>query len=136
MRHQLLGKRAAVEGVALTRHDLFEAVCERRETKALAGMGRAAVDEKGLGEARLTSENRRIPLPGSVADVLQAHMKEYPPVAVTLPWEDPASPDRRTYRLVLTTSRLTPVNRSELDGRAWKRAIASLSESPRMNRMA
>lgn len=77
-----------------------------------------------------SDRDRRIPLPGSVADVLRTHMKEYPPVAVTLPWEDPASTDLRTYRLVLFTSRRTPINRTELDRRAWKRAVTAAGIVP------
>lgn len=68
--------------------------------------------------------------PGSVADVLGEHLKQYPPVAVTLPWEDPVSTDLRTYRLVFTTSRHTPVNRSDLDAKAWKRAVAAAGIVP------
>jgi hypothetical protein len=69
--------------------------------------------------------DRRIPLPGSVADVLRDHLKQYPPVEVTLPWEDPMGTDRRTYRLMFSTSRRTPVNRSELDAKAPTRPSPS-----------
>ena len=31
---------------------------------------------------------RRVPLPARVADAIQAHMGAFPPVPVTLPWED------------------------------------------------
>ena len=77
-----------------------------------------------------SDRDRRIPLPGSVADVLREHIKEYPPVEVTLPWEDPASGDLRAYRLILTTSRRTPINRSELDAKWWKPALRTAGIVP------
>lgn len=44
---------------------------------------------------------RSIPLPRSTAQELRGHMKAYPPVPVTLPWERPSG-ELRTYRLVFT----------------------------------
>ncbi|MFE9692738.1 tyrosine-type recombinase/integrase [Micromonospora sp. NPDC005806] len=49
-----------------------------------------------------TDRDRRVPLPGSVARALRDHLTRFPPVAVTLPWEDPASSERRTASLVFT----------------------------------
>jgi len=74
--------------------------------------------------------DRRVPLPGSVADVLRHHLKEYPPVAVTLPWEDPASEDLRTYRLVFVTGRRNAVNRSWFDAKVWHPAIRAAGITP------
>ena len=77
-----------------------------------------------------SDRDRRIPLPGSVADVLCAHLKQYPPVPVTLPWEDPASMETRTYRIVLTTSRRTPLNRSWFDEYMWRPALTAAGIEP------
>lgn len=77
-----------------------------------------------------TNRERRIPLPASVAGVLAAHLSAFPAVPVTLPWEDPFSADRRTYRLVLTTSRGTPLNRSRFDLQLWHPALRAAGIVP------
>jgi integrase len=60
-------------------------------------------------------KEHRPPLSPSLAGRLAAHMAEFPPVAVTLPWYDPDDKERHgkpvTVRLVLTTA----------DGGAWRR---------------
>jgi integrase len=38
--------------------------------------------------------------------------------------------DLRTYQLVFTTSRRTPINPSEFDAKAWKRAVAGAGIEP------
>src|SRR5438874_8251471 len=43
--------------------------------------------------------DRRIPLPSSVARVVRAHLAQYLPVPVTLPWEDAANGKPVTVRL-------------------------------------
>jgi integrase len=74
--------------------------------------------------------DRRIPLPGSVADVLRAHMKEYSPVSVTLPWEYPASEERVTARLLFTTTRKGALNRGWFDPKMWRPAVKAVGLVP------
>jgi integrase len=74
--------------------------------------------------------DRWIPLPGSVGRVLAAHIKEFPPVLVTLPWENPASTERVTARLVFTTTRRGALNRSYFDQKVWRPAVTSAGITP------
>jgi integrase len=73
---------------------------------------------------------RRVPLPGSVGKLLQAHLIEFPPRAVTLPWEDPSSGDPTTVRLVFTSPRGGAINRSTFDERSWHAALAAAAIVP------
>lgn len=66
---------------------------------------------------------RRVPLPGSVADVLRAHLKEFPPVAVTLPWEDPRRGDPVTVPLVFTTTYRQAMRQNVFAPTAWRPAL-------------
>ena len=50
---------------------------------------------------------RRVPLPDSVAHAVQAHVREFPPRAVVLPWEDPVHGREVTVPLLFTTQRQT-----------------------------
>jgi integrase len=68
-------------------------------------------------------KDRRIPLPGHVARVLQRYMADFAPVAVTLPWEKPVSTKLVTARLVLTTARGTAVHQSIFDVNHWHKAL-------------
>jgi integrase len=74
--------------------------------------------------------DRRIPLPGSVADALRAHIKECPPLSVTLPWEDPDSDERVTFRLLLTTTRRGALNRCWFDAKMWRPAVKAAGLVP------
>ncbi|AGP56956.1 hypothetical protein M271_27445 [Streptomyces rapamycinicus NRRL 5491] len=47
---------------------------------------------------------RDVSLPGPVADALREHMKRFPPVEITLPWEVFGSPPV-TKRLIITGPR-------------------------------
>jgi integrase len=75
-------------------------------------------------------KDRRVPLPDSVADRLRAHIDATPPVAVTLPWEDPAKPERVTADLVFTTTRRNAINRSGLNEDCWAPALRSAGITP------
>src|SRR5690606_25638608 len=66
---------------------------------------------------------RRVPMPRRVARALRAHMAQFPPVAVTLPWEDPARSERVTVSLLLTTGRRNAVTRPTFDARIWRPAL-------------
>lgn len=48
--------------------------------------------------------DRRVPLPDSVALVLRQHIEDCDPVALTLPWENPADDERVTVPLLFTTT--------------------------------
>ncbi|MFC0533131.1 tyrosine-type recombinase/integrase [Phytohabitans kaempferiae] len=74
--------------------------------------------------------DRRVPLPGSVADVLRLHMKQYPPLSVTLPWENPAGVERHTYRVIFSTTRRGALNRSWFDEKLWQPAVAAAGLVP------
>ena len=74
--------------------------------------------------------DRRVPLPDSVADVLRAHFNEFPPVKVTLPWEDPASDERVTVPLVFTTTRRNVIKRNTFDDKIWRPALVGAGLVP------
>jgi integrase len=73
---------------------------------------------------------RSVPLPASVGLRLRAHMKEWPPTSVTLPWEDPFSDKLVTVRLVFATARGGAVNRSNFDRQVWGRAVVGAGIEP------
>ena len=68
-------------------------------------------------------KERRVPLPDSVSRAVQQHLKDYPPVQVTLPWEDPVRGELVTLPLILTTTFKTPVKQHVFDAVAWHRAV-------------
>ncbi len=72
---------------------------------------------------------RDVPLPGPVADALRAHMKQFPPVEITLPWKVAGGP-LVTKRLIFTGPRGGHVWRTSLNEEAWKRALASAGVIP------
>ncbi|GIG03240.1 site-specific integrase [Catellatospora citrea] len=65
---------------------------------------------------------RRVPLPRRVAEALEKHMAEFPPVAITLPWEDPDKGKPVTARVIFTDGLRTAINRSTFDRKHWARA--------------
>lgn len=68
-------------------------------------------------------KERRVPLPASIGAVIQAY--DVAPVAVRLPWEDPASDELVTVPLVFTTPRRNAINRSDFNRKSWHRALAA-----------
>lgn len=72
---------------------------------------------------------RDVPLPGPVADALRAHMKEFPPVEITLPWKVADGPPV-TKRLIFTGPRGGHIWRTSLNEEAWKRALARRRGDP------
>lgn len=72
---------------------------------------------------------RDVPLPGPVADALRAHMKQFPPVEITLPWKAAGGP-LVTKRLIFTGPRGGHVWRTSLNEEAWKPALASAGVIP------
>ncbi|CAH9418640.1 Integrase [Streptomyces globisporus] len=72
---------------------------------------------------------RDVPLPGPVADALRAHMKQFPPVEITLPWKVAGGP-LVTKRLIFMGPRGSHVWRTSLNEEAWKPALASAGVIP------
>ncbi|WP_328866032.1 tyrosine-type recombinase/integrase [Streptomyces sp. NBC_00304] len=72
---------------------------------------------------------RDVPLPGPVADALRTHMKQFPPVEITLPWKVVGGP-LVTKRLIFTGPRGGHVWRTSLNEEAWKPALASAGVIP------
>lgn len=70
-------------------------------------------------------KERDVPLPGWVANALSAHIAAYPPVEVTLPWNEPDEPKRHgkpvTVPLLFTKSG-GALNRSTFNTTAWRAA--------------
>lgn len=66
---------------------------------------------------------RRVPIPRWLARSLREHVHRYPPVDITLPWEDPFSEELMTVRLVFTTGRGGAINRSTFDATSWHPAL-------------
>ncbi|MFB7514012.1 tyrosine-type recombinase/integrase [Streptomyces sp. NPDC056144] len=67
---------------------------------------------------------RDVPLPGPVADVLRAHMKQHPPVEITLPWRTTDGP-KVTRRLIFLAPGGNHVWRTSLNEEAWKPALVT-----------
>ncbi|MEU1773640.1 tyrosine-type recombinase/integrase [Streptomyces sp. NPDC012842] len=72
---------------------------------------------------------RDVPLPGPVAEALRAHMKQFPPVEITLPWKVAGGP-LVTKRLIFMGPRGGHVWRTSLNEEAWKPALASAGVIP------
>ncbi|MBB2941830.1 integrase [Actinoplanes lutulentus] len=69
------------------------------------------------------NKERRVPLAEAILDVLAQHIIDVPPLAVTLPWEDPASNKRVTATLLFTTTRKNAINRSDFNPDFWHPAV-------------
>ncbi|GAA0417328.1 hypothetical protein Aca07nite_07720 [Actinoplanes capillaceus] len=77
-----------------------------------------------------SDRDRRVPLPDSVAALLRAHFEEFPPVKMTLPWENPASNERVTVRLAFTTTRKSAINKNTFNAKSWHVALRSAGVTP------
>ncbi|MEU4691018.1 tyrosine-type recombinase/integrase [Actinoplanes sp. NPDC023714] len=81
-------------------------------------------------------KERQTLLPASVGREIQAHMAEFEPVPVTLPWEDPFRGEPTTVKLVFTTSRRGALNRTTFNRLCWHPALAAAGlEQTRANGM-
>jgi integrase len=81
-------------------------------------------------------KERRVPLPDTVADVVRVHVKEYPSVAVTLPWEDPAHGELVTVPLLFTTQHGTALRQQVAADQLWHPALRQAGLPPsRVNGM-
>ncbi|WP_019058202.1 tyrosine-type recombinase/integrase [Streptomyces prunicolor] len=75
-------------------------------------------------------KTRDVPIPGPVADALRAHMKQFPPVEVTLPWKTPDGP-KVTKRLVFMAPGGNHVWRTSLNEESWKPALVAAGVIPK-----
>lgn len=78
-----------------------------------------------------SDEERRTPLPVAVCGVMREYFEAFPPVSITLPWEDPLRGSPVTVRLVFTTPRGNAINRATFNDKAWHPAVtgAGLKQS-------
>jgi integrase len=77
-----------------------------------------------LAEPKTPHSDRTVPVTAAVADMLAAHLAEFPAREVEVEDRtDPRHPKRRVARLVFTTSRGEPVKRSTWSG-AWAPAAS------------
>ncbi|MEU0521599.1 site-specific integrase [Streptosporangium sp. NPDC006007] len=67
------------------------------------------------------NKTRSVPMPAEVAEYLQEHIKNHPPVDVTLPWRVPDG-EPRTYRLLFTRGTREALHRGSFNY-AWRGAI-------------
>ncbi|MEW2558269.1 tyrosine-type recombinase/integrase [Streptomyces griseorubiginosus] len=72
---------------------------------------------------------RDVPLPQHVSHALSAHMKEFPPVAVTLPWIKPDGP-KVTKRLIFTGQDGGACRRNDFNVHTWKPALVAAGVLP------
>lgn len=67
-------------------------------------------------------KERTVPLPDSVARVIEAHLKSFPARKVTLPWGDLDGPET-TAELIITSRESKPANRNYYNDFVWKPAL-------------
>ncbi|MYQ61827.1 MULTISPECIES: tyrosine-type recombinase/integrase [Streptomyces] len=68
-------------------------------------------------------KERDVPLAGQVADRLTAHIAEFPPTVVTLPWERTDGPLVTKRLLFVRPDGKGPVRRTDFNTRFWKPAL-------------
>ena len=76
---------------------------------------------------------RDVPLAPAVARSFRAHMEEFPPAAVTLPWLTPDGP-MVTKELLFTADEGGAVRRSDFNTYAWKPALVAAGVIPPQER--
>lgn len=75
------------------------------------------------------NKTRSVPLPGSVRDMLAAHLAEHPAKSVTLPWRT-VDGDPVSVPLVLVTRERTALNRNYFNTHVWKPALVKAGLEP------
>lgn len=65
---------------------------------------------------------RVVPLPDSIACAIRAHIEQFPPLAVTLPWQHPDG-ELVTARLLMWTREAAALNRHYFNHFLWKPAL-------------
>jgi len=81
------------------------------------------IDSKLVFGLPKNDKERTVPLPDSVARALKLHMEEFPPVVVTLPWEDPEAKKQATVPVIFTDSRFGGIHRCTFSQKHWNRAL-------------
>ncbi len=74
-------------------------------------------------------KERDIPLPDTVCATLQEHMREHPPVTVTLPWKTPAGKPE-TAQLLFTGRTGHAVTQNSWNASAWRPALQAAGIEP------
>jgi integrase len=67
-------------------------------------------------------KTREVPLPDSIARAIRAHIEQFPPLAVTLPWQQPDG-ELVTARLLVWTREAAALNRNYFNHFLWKPAL-------------
>jgi integrase len=88
----------------------------RRQVKVLP-------DNKTMFALPKGRKTRTVPLPQIVRDELAAHLRAFPAVAVTLPWQT-RDGESATARLVLTSRERRAMNRNFFNSGIWKPALS------------
>ncbi|MFI8535452.1 tyrosine-type recombinase/integrase [Streptomyces aquilus] len=72
-------------------------------------------------------KERTVPLSDGLLRLIDAHVSEFPPVTVTLPWQGPGNDNKptATVRLMVTTRFGNPINYSDYNDRVMKPALAA-----------
>ena len=68
-------------------------------------------------------KERQVPLPGSVSAAVRSHLSAFPPVAITLPCEDPKLGNPVTAPLIFTTTFGTVLRQHVFAATAWHPAL-------------
>lgn len=112
-------RQGEVFGLAVDDVDFLRATVHiRRQVKIVGARLVFAPPKRG--------KERDIPLPESVSLRLAAHIAEYPPIAVTLPWKHPDG-DPVTANLIFYTRERKALNRNYFNTYIWKPALTAAS---------
>jgi integrase len=83
------------------------------------------IDGKQVFALPKRNKTRDVPLAASVLRLLDAHMEQFEPPAVTLPWRIPSG-DPTTVRLLVTDDEGKPMWRNRFNGRVWNPARSAV----------
>lgn len=107
-------RQGEVFGLAVEDIDFLRGVVEiRRQVKVFGGNRLVFGLPKG-------DKMRTVPLPGSVATELSAHLATYTRHGVRLPWGTPDADKGCAAKLVLSTRERSALNRNYVNTRLWK----------------
>lgn len=75
-------------------------------------------------------KERDVPLSPQVAEALQRHLADFPPVAVTLPWARPDGKPVTKHLLFVRPDGRSAVRRTDFNSRLWKSALVAANAIP------